>query len=100
MAEVYIAKKDDPLHKYLYIEDADGKEIPSWIFLEKLNTAEPCIDVFREAKKRGYKVFNIMADSGYWKIAIAAKEIKAEDIVEDYGDYLLAHKVIVEEEKL
>ena len=100
MAEVYIArtKKDDPLHKYLYIEDADGKEIPSWIFIDKLQVAEPALFIYEEASKYGYKTFHIETDSGFWKGVVAAKEITAEDIANDYAEYLLANKVVVVED--
>lgn len=100
MANVYIANKkdEDLLHKYLYIEDIDGKEIPSWMFIDKLEVAEPALCIYEEANKHGYKTFHIETDSGFWKGVVAAKEITAEDIANDYAEYLLANKVVVVED--
>lgn len=81
--------KKDFIKDYVYIEDIDGRKIPSWNFVAKIATAENVDDcvVFEVAEKYHYNLFVVEAYNFYREI-VAAKEIKEEDIAEDYGDYL------------
>ena len=82
-------KTDDIIHPYIYLKDLDDKEIPAWNFVGRIAAAEDLEEgcVCELAHNLGYKVFCIEAP-GFDKCVIAAKGIKAEDIEEDYADFL------------
>ena len=81
-------KVEDIIHRYVYLEDLDGKEIPSWNFASRIATAEDMEEgcVCMKAEELGYKVFGIEAPS-FFRCVIAAKGVKAEDIEEEYADF-------------
>lgn len=82
-------KPEDIIHKYIYLQDLDDKEIPAWNFAARIATAEDMEEgcVCELALDLGYKLFAIEAPA-FFRNIIAAKEIKAEDIMEEYGDFL------------
>lgn len=90
-------KTDDIIHKYVHLEDLDGKEIPNWNFAARIATAEDIEEgcVCELAHDLGYKVFAIEAP-GFFRTVIAAKGIKAEDIEEEYTDFLQGRACIRE----
>ncbi len=90
-------KKEDIIHPYIYLEDLDGKEIPSWNFASRIATAEDIDEgcVCMKATELGYKAFGIEAPH-FYRTIIAAKEIKAEDIEEEYADFLQGKACVYE----
>lgn len=82
-------KTDDIIHPYVYLQDLDDKEISAWNFASRIATAEDIEEgcVCELAHDLGYKVFVIEAP-GFFRTAIAAKGIKAEDIQEEFADFL------------
>ena len=91
--------KEDFIHDYLYDENIDDLNdvIPSWEFVQIIATAENVDDetVIQEAIDRGYKMFVIRSDN-FERLAVAAKGIEAEDIYEDYADYLQGNPTVTE----
>lgn len=90
-------EKFDCIYPYVYIEDIDGEEVPSWNFAAKIATAE---DVEKEiildcAKDHKYKIFVIQAPN-FQKEIVAAKEITLEDIMNDYAEFLQGNAVVKE----
>ena len=90
-------KIEDIIHRYIYLEDLDGKEIPAWNFASRIATAEDIDEgcVCMKAQELGYKVFGIQAPS-FYRTVIAAKGIKAEDIEEEYADFLQGKACVYE----
>lgn len=88
---------EDLIHRYVYLEDLDGKEIPAWNFASRIATAENLEEGHIEelAKELGYKLILVEAPN-IWKVIIAAKEVKLDDIKEEYADFLLGNAVIRE----
>lgn len=82
-------QKCDIVHPYIYLQDLDGKEIPSWNFLSRIATAENVEDnvIYGCAVDNGYKIF-VLEAPGITREIVAAKEVKAEDIEKEYGDFL------------
>ncbi len=90
-------KVKDIIRKYIYLEDLDEKEIPAWNFAARIANAEDIEEgcVCKLAEDLGYKVFAIEAPN-FYRCIIAAKEIKAEDIQEEYADFLQGKAVVYE----
>lgn len=90
-------KKEDIIHKYVYLENLDDEEIPAWNFASRIATAEDCDEgyICMAADELGYKLFAIEAPY-FSKTVIAAKEVKLEDIKEEYADFLQGNAVIYE----
>lgn len=95
--EIKPTKKKDIIHRYVHLEDLDGKEVPNWNFASRIATAEDIEEgcVCELAHDLGYKVFAIEAP-GFFRTVIAAKGIKAEDIEEEYADFLQGRACIRE----
>ena len=90
-------KTDDIIHQYVYLQDLDDKEIPAWNFSTRIATAENVEEgfVLKCAEDHNYKVFAVEAPS-FFRTIIAAKEVKLEDIQEEYADFLQGNAVIYE----
>lgn len=90
-------KTDDIIHQYVYLQDLDDKEIPAWNFASRIATAENVEEgfVLKCAEDHKYKIFSVEAPS-FFRTIIAAKEIKLEDIQEEYADFLQGNAVIYE----
>ncbi len=90
-------KTDDIIHQYVYLQDLDDKEIPAWNFASRIATAENVEEGFilKCAEDHKYKTFAVEAPS-FFRTIIAAKEIKLEDIQEEYADFLQGNAVIYE----
>ena len=90
-------KTDDIIHPYVYLQDLDDKEIPAWNFASRIATAENVEEGFilKCAEDHKYKIFSVEAPS-FFRTIIAAKEIKLEDIQEEYADFLQGNAVIYE----
>lgn len=87
----------DFIKGYVTYEDLEGKEHPSWYFVNKIATAEGIDEgcVCQLAKDLGYKLFAVEAP-GFGKVAVAAKGVKAEDVYNDYADYLQGRACVYE----
>ena len=90
-------KPEDIIHPYVYLQDLDDKEIPAWNFASRIATAENVEEgfVLKCAEDNGYKIFSVEAPS-FFRTIIAAKEVKLEDIQEEYADFLQGNAVIYE----
>ena len=90
-------KPEDLIHKYIYLEDLDGKEIPAWNFASRIAAAENLEEgnIEELAEQLGYKLILVEAPNMI-KVIIAAKEVKLDDIKEEYADFLLGNAVIRE----
>ena len=103
--EVEISNEDKPkdlFEKYVYVEDIDGNKIPSWIILDRIALAEninkdELMQILFEIKSN-CKLYRLEAPN-LSRVIVAAKEVKPEDIQEDFADYLLGKSVITEIEK-
>ena len=95
--ESYIDIKDDFIEPYVTAEDCEGKKCGTWTFINRIMAAEDCdeVAVTQCAAKHGYKLYWIEAGE-YNKTVIAAKNIKKEDIAEDFANYLLGNARIEE----
>ena len=82
-------KPEDIIRPYIYLEDLDEKEIPAWNFAARIACAEDIEEgcVCELAHELGYKIFVVEAP-GVFRTVIAAKGIKAEDIQQEYADFL------------
>lgn len=90
-------KPEDIIHQYVYLQDLDDEEIPAWNFASRIATAENIEEgfVLKCAEDNGYKIFSVEAPS-FFRTIIAAKEVKLEDIQEEYADFLQGNAVIYE----
>lgn len=87
----------DIIRDYVYLVDMNDEDIPSWFFAGKIAAAEgiseeAVLDIANELK---YKIFKLECGNSE-KFIIAAKGCKQEDIMNDYGDYLLGPATICE----
>lgn len=89
-------KEIDIIKPYLIEEDFDNK-IESWIFASKIAYAENISesDLIILAKKFKHKVYQIITSNKVINI-IAAKSISKDDVIEQYGKYLLGFESIKE----
>lgn len=92
-------KAEDILTKYIYVEDIDGKKIPTYIILDRIASAEnltkeDILDLVYKLNKK-YKVFRVDAPN-YERLILAAPEIKIDEIQEDFADYLLGKSIVTE----
>lgn len=95
--EIKNKKINDFISKYIYIKDLDDKIVPCWIFASKIATGENKSEsyIIEKAKELGYKLYAVEAYN-FYKVAIAAKELKKEVIIDDYASYLLGDAVVYE----
>ena len=90
---------EDILTKYIYVEDIDGKKIPTYIILDRIASAEnltkeDILDLVYKLNKK-YKVFRVDAPN-YERLILAAPEIKIDEIQKDFADYLLGKSIVTE----
>lgn len=89
----------DIFKDYVYIEDSNGKKIPSWIIIDKIATAENvCVSDLMQllySVKTKYKIYRIDAPN-FTRMVVAAPQISAKDIQEDFADYLLGKSIVTE----
>lgn len=90
-------KPEDIIHPYVYLKDLDDEEIPAWNFSARIATAENVEEgfVLKCAEDNKYKIFAVEAP-GFFKTIIAAKEVKLEDVQEEYAEFLQGNAVIYE----
>lgn len=91
------SNKKDFIYNYVYLEDLDDLTIPSWMFIDKLATAENISneDVIEEAQKLGYKLYEV-TQNHFKKIIVAAPKCKIETIEEECMDYVLGFITVTE----
>lgn len=89
---------EDFIKDYVSYKDINGKNVPSWYFLDKIAVAEGVDEscVCQTAQKFGYKLFMIEAKPTFCKVVVAAKGIKNTDIYNDYADYLQGNACVYE----
>jgi len=87
----------DFIHDYVYLNDLDEKEIPSWFFIDRLSTAENITNdaVIEAAKKLNYKLFMIKQNQ-YKKIIVAAPKCEIDTIYDEYANHLLGFAEVIE----
>ena len=89
----------DIFKDYVYFEDSKGKKIPSWIIIDKIATAENvCVSDLMQllySVKTKYKIYRIDAPN-FTRMIVAAPQISAKDIQEDFADYLLGKSIVTE----
>lgn len=89
----------DMFDRYVYIEDSNGKKIPSWIIIDKIATAENvCVSDLMQllySVKTKYKIYRVDAQN-FTRMIVAAPQISAKDIQEDFADYLLGKSIVTE----
>lgn len=85
------------IDRYLHKINLDGDVSASWFFVDTLNVLEnrTCESIIADAKKFGYKVFEIMAYD-YDKFIVADKDYTIERLYDEYGDFLLGPVAIRE----
>lgn len=90
-------KVEDFIHPYVYLKDFDDEEIPSWNFVLKIAAAENVEEgvILKCAEDNKYKLFAVEAPE-FFKMIVAAKEVKLEDIQEQYADFLQGNAIIYE----
>lgn len=98
--EEYVEDEEDEdfIKDYVNYKDIDGKNVPSWYFVNKIAVAEGIEEscVCEVANKLGYKLFMIEAKPTFCKLVVAAKGIKNTDIYDDYVDYLQGNACVYE----
>lgn len=98
--EEYVEDEEDEdfIKDYVTYKDAEGKEVSSWYFAGKIAAAEGIDEscVFEAAQKLGYKLYCVKGGSNFEKLVVAAKGIKADDIYNDYADYIQGKACVIE----
>ena len=93
-------KDNDIIAPFVYRDYGDEKPVPTWTFIGPIMNYYGADEetIFNFCKEYGHKVWCIRGAVVPYKIVIAAKEIKSEDIHRDYGDFVDGYRSLIVEE--
>lgn len=89
--------KNDFIYPYVFISDLDDNIVHSWMFADKIATAEDVsVDcVIKAARTNHYKIYLLTAYK-FKKIIIAAPKCTIDTVYDEYGNYLLGKPKIID----